>query len=134
MPKTSIRERLAKLEDKRRFLDWFVWHRFYASLTVDELESSLSSGGLSEPIPNRPSSVDGLDRKSLLKRWAANERVFGGRSREELEYYADNGFWPEERGRLHYSMQDGKLVVEWRNEPEGDNPASGTTAQEQGTR
>jgi hypothetical protein len=78
--------------------------------------------------------VDTLDRNSLLKLWEEDERVFGGRNHEELEFYADNGFWPEGRGRLHYSMQDGKLVVEWRNEPEGDNPASGTTPQEQGTR
>ncbi len=31
MPKMSIRERLEKLEDKRRFLDWFVRHRLYST-------------------------------------------------------------------------------------------------------
>jgi hypothetical protein len=134
MPKMSIRERLEKFEDKRRFLDWFVRHRLYSTLTLEELETCAAGGGFPDPIPNRPSSLDTLDRKSLLKLWEEDERVFGGRNHEELEFYADNGFWPEERGRLHYSMQDGKLVVEWRNEPEGDNPASGTTAQEQGTR
>lgn len=114
MRRTSIRERLAKLEDQRRFLDWFVWHRFCTTLTEDELHGA-SNGKWPDPIPNRPSSVDRLDRKTLLKCWEERERVFGGRSREELEHYADNGVWPEQRVRLHYSMQDGKLVVEWRN-------------------
>jgi hypothetical protein len=134
MSKASSRDRLMKLEKQRRFLDWFVWNRFYESLTADELATFARDGHLPNPLPNRPSGVDGSDRKTLLKRWEDSERVFGGRSREELEYYADNGSWPEQTGRLHYSMQDGKLVVEWRNEPEGDNPASGTSTQEQGTR
>ena len=123
-----------KLENQRRFLDWFVWDRFYETLTADELVTFARDGHLPNPLPSRPSRLDDLDRDSLIKRWEEEERTFAGRSREELEYYADNGFWPDERGRLHYSMQDGKLVVEWRNEPEGDNPASGTTPQEQGTR
>lgn len=38
MAKASIRDRLAKLEDKRRFLDWFVRSRFYETLTLEELE------------------------------------------------------------------------------------------------
>jgi hypothetical protein len=134
MAKASIRDRLAKLQNMRRFRDWFVRHRFYAALTLEELETCAVGGGFPDPIPNRPSSLDTLDRNSLLKLWQEDERVFGGRNQEELQFYADSGFWPEERGRLHYSMQDGKLVVEWRSEPEGDNPASGTTAQEQGTR
>jgi hypothetical protein len=58
-----------------------------------------------------------LDRKSLLKLWEEDELRFGGRSQEELDFYADKGFWPEQRGRLHYSMQGGKLFVEWQNEP-----------------
>ncbi len=125
----SIRDRLLRLENKRRFLDWFVWHRFYATLTLEELETYVS-GGLPDPVPNRPSSVDTLDRKSLLKLWEEEELKFGGRSQEELKFYAENGFWPERRGRLHYSMQDGKLFVEWRNEPQAESAESGTKRQE----
>jgi hypothetical protein len=62
-----------------------------------------------------------LDRKTLLQLWEENEHVFGGRNRDELEFYADHGFWPEQSGRLHYSMQDGKLFVKWRNESEEGN-------------
>jgi hypothetical protein len=76
MPKPSIRDRLAKLEDQRRFRDWFVRHRFYATLTFEELETCASGGGLPDPIPNRPSSVDTLDRKSLLKLWEEDELKF----------------------------------------------------------
>ncbi len=115
MIKSSILDRLAKLENRRRFLDWFVWQRFYASLTLEELETSASGGALPDPIPNRPSSLDTLDRKSLLKLWEEDKRIFRGRSQLDREYYADTGVWPEQRGRLHYLMQDGKLVVEWRN-------------------
>jgi len=37
MAEGSIPRRLAKLEAKRRFLDWFVRKRFYQSLTEQEL-------------------------------------------------------------------------------------------------
>jgi hypothetical protein len=115
MAKASIRDRLARLESQRRFLDWFVWQRFYDSLTLEELETGAAGGDFPDPIPNRASSMDTLDRKSLLKLWEENERVFRGRSQADREYYADTGLWPEQRGRLHYSMQDGKLFFEWRN-------------------
>jgi hypothetical protein len=130
MAKTSIRDRLAKLENRRRFLDWFVRHRLFDSLTSEELETCASGGGFPNPIPNRPSSLDTLDRKSLLKLWEEDERVFGGRSKEELEFYSDNGSWPEAEGRLHYSMQDGKLFVEWRSGPEEKDTDSGSQCQE----
>jgi hypothetical protein len=127
MAKVSIRGRLAKLEDTRRFLEWFLHSRFFKSLTLEELETYASGGGFPDPIPNRPSSLDTLDRKSLLKLWEEDELRFGGRSQEELDFYADKGFWPEQRGRLHYSMQGGKLFVEWRNKPEEESVAPRTT-------
>jgi len=64
MAKASIRDRLEKLENKRRFLDWFVWHRFYAMLTLEELETCASGGGFPDPIPNRASSLDTLCHRS----------------------------------------------------------------------
>jgi hypothetical protein len=104
----SLRDRLVKLEKKRQFLNWFVWHRLFDSLTADELRTYLREGKLPEVIPNRPSSLDRLDRKSLLKLWEEHERTFGGRTQEEMECYTKNGFWPEQRGRLYYSREDGK--------------------------
>lgn len=92
MAMASIRERLLRLERRRHFVDWFVRHRFYDTLTLEELEACASGGGFPDPLPNRQSSVDRLDRKSLLNLWEKDELKFGGRSREELEFYADNGF------------------------------------------
>lgn len=86
----------------------------------EELETCASGGGFPDPAPNRPSSLDTFDRKSLLKLWETDKLKFAGRSHEELEFYADNGSWPEQRGRLHYSMQDGELFVEWRTELEDE--------------
>ena len=113
----SIRVRLMRLENKRRFLNWFARGRFFASLTEDELLTYALDGKLPEPIPNRPSPLDRLDRKTFLKLWDEDERIFEGRSRDDLEYYSKNGIWPEQKGHFHYSMQDGNLRVEWRNEP-----------------
>jgi len=62
-----------------------------------------------------------LDRKSLRKLWEEDELKFGGRNHEEVEFYANNGFWPEQRGRLHYFLRDGQLQVEWRNEAQEEN-------------
>jgi hypothetical protein len=133
MAEASIRDRLVKLENQRRFLDWFVAHRFWATLSLEELETFAAGGGLPDPVPNLPSNLDTMDRKSLLKLWEDDQRVFRGRSQADREYYADSGTWPEQRGRLHYSMQHGRLFVEWRNEvlEEGVRPGT-TTTQEQG--
>jgi|SRR6267143_4718964 len=70
--------------------------------------------GLRLVLPKRPSSLDRLDRKTLLKLWHENDQVFGRCSHEEMDFYVEHGFWQEQKGRLHYSMQEGKLVVEWR--------------------
>lgn len=118
MAKASIRNRLEKLEDKRRFLDWFVMARLFDILSEDELERYGRDGKLSEPVSNRTSRLDTLDRKSLLRLWEEEEQVLGGRSAEDLEYLTKNGIWPEQRGGFRYSMEDGKLIAEWRNEPE----------------
>jgi hypothetical protein len=61
--------------------------------------------------------------------WEEQELKFGGRSHEELDFYAEHGFWPEQRGQLYYSMQDGKLFVEWRNTPEEEGIGLETTSQ-----
>ena len=118
----SVRARLVKLENKQRFLDWFVWDRFYDSLTLDELRSFGREGELPNPIPDRPNKLERLDLKSLLKRWEDEERNFGGRSVEELKCFAKSGFWPEQKGKIHYSMKDGKLMAEWQIASENPGP------------
>jgi hypothetical protein len=116
MAEKSIPSRLEKLEAKRRFLEWFATQRFYHSLTEQELMTFALTGQLPVPVPNRPSTMDSLDRKTLLRLWKEDERTFGGRSEEELAFYARNGFWPEQKGGFHYSIRDGKLIIEWQTE------------------
>jgi hypothetical protein len=38
---------------------------------------------------------DKLSRKDLLKMWEESERVFGGRTDEQLGFFTDHGHWPE---------------------------------------
>jgi len=40
--------------------------------------------------------LEGLDRKTLLQMWEESERLFGGRSDDELKFYAEHGYWPEQ--------------------------------------
>ena len=131
MAKASIRDRLEKLDRDRRFLDWFVVNRFLATLTLEELETFASGGGLPDPIPNRPSRLDTMDRKSLRKLWEEDELRLRGRSKEELEFYADNRVWPEQRGRLHYFEEDGRLQIEWRSEAWEEDRAKSKSQQEE---
>ena len=42
------------------------------------LETWASGGGLPDPIPNRPSRLDTMDRKSLRKLWEEDELRLGG--------------------------------------------------------
>jgi hypothetical protein len=122
MGMASIRSRLLKLEDEQRFLDWFVMERFYATLTLEELSTFARCGELPNPLQSRPSTFPGaLDRKSLIKLWQEHERILGGRSGEELEYYVKTGAWPEQKGGLHYSTRDGELTIEWRIERREEN-------------
>lgn len=125
MASVSIRGRLTQLENKERFLNWFVRVRFFDILTSDELERYARDGTLLEPVSNRPSRLDRLDRKSLIKLWKEDERAWEGRSKEEKEYLMKKGCWPEQNGGLHYSVQDGLLGVEWKYEPEEEARAVG---------
>ncbi len=75
---------------------------------------------LPEPVPNRPSSLDRLDRVSLLKLWDRAEQIFAHRTSQDLQCFREQGRWPEQLGSLHYSNINGVLHVEWRVEPEED--------------
>jgi hypothetical protein len=115
---TSFRRRLEQLENQRRFLNWFARDRLFNTLTSDELSTFAMGGDLPESTLNRPNTLEHFDRASLIKRWEEEERLLGWRSKEELAYYAQNGVWPEHGGRLHYSLEEGRLIVEWRHECE----------------
>ena len=67
MATASIRERLAKLEDTRRFLDWFAQSRFYQSLTDDEIRAYVREGQLPDPLPSRPSKLDSMAQASITR-------------------------------------------------------------------
>jgi hypothetical protein len=112
----SIQERLERLENERRFLEWFHFERFLEGLTDEELEAYASNGRLPEPLPEPlpkgASRLDRLDRKSLIKLWEEDERIFGHRSPNDQEFYSKNGCWPEERMRPRYYTQNGRLVIE----------------------
>jgi hypothetical protein len=79
-------------------------------------------GKLPDPLPNRPSRLDRLDRDSLLKQWQEDKHFYEGRTSEDLRRFCEQGIWPEQLGRLHYSTRNGSLHVEWRVEP-FDQPA-----------
>ena len=77
-----------------------------------------------EPVSNRPSRLDRLDRKSLIKLWKEDERAWEGRSEEEKQYLMKKGCWPEQNGGLHYSVQEGLLGVEWKFDGEKEENES----------
>ena len=59
--RSSILNRLERVENECRFVNWFLAQRFIESLTDDELEAYADEGRFPEPVPNRPSKLDGLD-------------------------------------------------------------------------
>jgi len=82
MAKASIQDRLAKLENRRRFLEWLVWRRFCSTLSDEELLAFARDRRWPDPLPNGLSSVDPLDRKSLLNFWKNMSRhAVGGVAR-----------------------------------------------------
>src|ERR1700678_853252 len=109
----SIRKHLAQLEDKQRFLDWFLTKRFYSSLTLEELHTCKRGEVPPVPLLTHPSKLDQLDWKSLVKQWKKSERVYGGRAVSELQCYATTGVWPERQGRIYASMRNHRLVFVW---------------------
>jgi hypothetical protein len=122
----SIRDRLKKVEDRRRFISWFVFDRFLESLTEEQLETYARDGRwpepLPEPLPKGASRLDGLDRDSLIKLWKESERIIAHRSKDEITFYGENGCWPEQRQWPRHSVKDECLLLEWRFQPEGEEP------------
>ena len=120
----SIQDRLKGLEDRRRFLSWFVFERFLESLNQEQLETYARDRRwpepLPEPLPQGASRLVRLDRKTLVKLWEESERMFKHRSPDELMFFQENGYWPEQRLRPRYYVQDGCFSVEWQLQSEGE--------------
>ncbi len=99
---TSVKRRLERLEKEQRFQWWFEMSDILERFTQDELKTYAETGELLPSVlcatyADRPSRLEGLDRKALLQMWAEDERVVGGRSDDELKFYAEHGYWPEQR-------------------------------------
>src|SRR5271166_895357 len=97
---TSVKSRLEHLEKEQRFQRWFETQDILERFTDDELKTYAETGELVESVlcasfGDRPSRLGGLDRKTLLQMWEESERLFGGRSDDELKFYAEHGYWPE---------------------------------------
>ena len=122
---TTLKSRIERLEKEQRFQGWLWYERFLEGLTDEQLEAIASHWRFPEPMPEAlpwgSSRLDRLDRKSLLRLWEEDERHFGRRSRDELKSYADNGYWPEQRMRPRYHLQDGCLSVEWQFQPQEED-------------
>ena len=122
---TTLKGRLKRLEKEQRFQDWLWYERFLEGLTEEQLEAVATQWRFPEPTPEPlpwgSSKLDRLDRKSLLKLWEENERHFCNRSRDDLRFYAEKGYWPEQRMLPRYYLQDGCLSVEWQFQSDGED-------------
>lgn len=96
-----LNARIARLEREKRFREWFRAMRFLEGLTDQELELYALEGRLPEPLPDPlpagASRLDGMDRENLIRMWEDDERTFGNRTSEELNFYCVHGHWPEQR-------------------------------------
>ena len=97
---TSAKSRLARLEQEQRFKRWFETNDLLERFTDEELKiyseaGELPQSALCDSVADRPSRLDGLDRKTILKLFEEHELIFGGRSDEEISFYATHGYWPE---------------------------------------
>jgi hypothetical protein len=123
---TTIRSRIERLEREQRFREWLWYERFLEGLTKEQLETVATEWRFPEPMPEPlpwgSSKLDKLDRKSLLRLWEEDECVFSHRSRDELKFYAEIGYWPEQGMRPRYYLQNGCLSVEWQSQPKGGDP------------
>jgi hypothetical protein len=122
---TTLKGRLKRLEKEQRFQDWLWYERFLEGLTEEQLEAVASHWRFPEPMPEPlpwgSSRLDRLDRKSLLRLWEEDDRHFCHRSHDDLRVYAEKGYWPEQRMRPRYYLQDGCLWAEWQFQPDGED-------------
>ncbi len=95
---TSAKSRLARLEKEQRLKQWFEINDLLERFTDEELKIYSETGELPESVlcdsfADRPSRLDRPDRKTLLKLFEEYELLFGGRSDDEIRFYAAHGYW-----------------------------------------
>ena len=97
---TTLKSRVERVERAYRFRAWLEAERFFESLTEEQLSTYARDGNLPEPLPEPlpigKSRLDGLDRQNLIKLWRENDRIYRGRSREEMLSFAIHAHWPEQ--------------------------------------
>jgi hypothetical protein len=97
---TSLKSRVERAEREHRFRAWLEVQRFFDNFTEEQLRTYARHGCLSkplpEPLPRGKSRLDGLDRKSLIRLWREHDRIFRGRSKEEMLFFAIHAHWPEQ--------------------------------------
>jgi len=97
---TSLKSRTERVEREHGFRVWLETQRFFESFTKEQLATFARHGRLPEPLPEPlpmgKSQFDSLDRKSLIRLWREHERIFRGRSKEEMLFFAIHGHWPEQ--------------------------------------
>jgi hypothetical protein len=93
--------RLERLKSELQFRRWIAMKQFFACLSIEQL-TFFAQHGYVEGTVTKPehSKLDGLSRKALLKLWLEDERdhriKFGGRSDDEMQFYIQNGCFPDE--------------------------------------
>ena len=98
-------ERLRRIESEVQFRRWVRTRRMFEGMSIEELETFAATGkwpDRPEPAPGT-SSLDAMDRPSLIKVWREDLQGFAGRTSDELRFYALHGHWPEEFGSEEYS-------------------------------
>lgn len=95
---TATEKRTERPETEIRFWFWIRFQRFVESLSNDGLDTLAATGGYldrPEPPPGR-SPLNNMTPAELLKLWQKKEKVWLGRNRKEMKYFALHGHWPEQ--------------------------------------
>jgi hypothetical protein len=102
----TLKNRVEQLHKEVQFRTWLESARLLESFSDDQLEELAVSGRFPDPVPQPPpaglSSLDKLDRKSLLKEWRESEhaaarlmRESAGRDEDQFRFQLQHGHWPE---------------------------------------
>jgi hypothetical protein len=103
--------RLERLKSELQFRQWIPMRQFFECLSIEQL-TLVAQHGYVEGTVTKPqhSELDGLSRKALLKLWREDERAhrikFGGRSDDEMQFYIQNGCFPDEADNPTYTARE----------------------------
>ena len=106
----NAKSRIAALERELSFRSWVECSRFFEGLTEEQLKEVALNwrfpDPLPEPLPWGMSSLDSLDRKTLLRLWEESEREISRimheareQSEDDFRFCFQHGRWPSRGGR-----------------------------------